>query len=132
MVAKREASGNRQPPRRCVPLALKLAVATFSALLVLAGQAADRTPAVPDQARRNELVQFIRQDCGACHGMQLTGGLGPPLTPAALRDKPVASLKATILDGRRGTAMPPWRPFFTEEEADWMAALLVRGIGDAR
>ena len=99
---------------------------------MLAGQAADPTPEVPDQARRSEMVQLIRQDCGACHGMQLTGGLGPPITPAALKDKPVASLKATILDGRRGTAMPPWRPFITEAEAEWMVALLVRGVGDAR
>jgi cytochrome c55X len=115
-----------------VPPPLKLAAATFAALLALAGHAADPATGVPDEARRGELVRLIRQDCGACHGMQLTGGLGPPITPAALKDKPVASLRATILDGRRGTAMPPWRPFLTEEEAAWMAALLVRGIGDAQ
>ncbi len=30
-------------------------------------------------ARR--LEHLLTQDCGACHGLHLTGGLGPPLTP---------------------------------------------------
>jgi cytochrome c55X len=27
--------------------------------------------------RQRELIRMVRQDCGSCHGLQLTGGLGP-------------------------------------------------------
>ena len=38
----------------------------------------------PDDARQRELVHMVRQDCGSCHGMHLTGGMGPPLPQAGL------------------------------------------------
>jgi cytochrome c55X len=63
--------------------------------------------------------------------MRLTGGLGPALTPEALRTKPAASLVATIVSGRPGTAMPPWRRFLSEAEAEWLVARLVSGDVDA-
>ena len=72
--------------------------------------------------------ELFVQDCGSCHGMHLTGGLGPPLTPAALADKPAASLAATIFHGRPGTPMPPWRTFVTEAEALWIAEQLAGGF----
>jgi cytochrome c55X len=81
----------------------------------------------PDPSRQRELVRLLRQDCGSCHGMRLTGGLGPPLTREALRDKPAESLVATIVAGRAGTAMPPWRPFLSEAEAAWLVARLQEG-----
>jgi cytochrome c55X len=31
----------------------------------------------PDAARQHELIRMVRQDCGSCHGLHLTGGLGP-------------------------------------------------------
>jgi len=73
----------------------------------------------------------LKQDCGACHGLRLTGGLGPPLTPRALKDKSAGSLVATIVSGRPGTAMPPWRPFLSEAEAEWLVARLQKGETDA-
>ena len=86
----------------------------------------------PDAARQGELLRLLRQDCGSCHGMRLTGGLGPPLTPQALRDKPADSLAATIVAGRAGTAMPPWRPFLSETEAAWLVERLQQGDARAR
>jgi cytochrome c55X len=77
--------------------------------------------------RRQALVNLVRQDCGSCHGMTLQGGLGPPLTSAALRNKRTDYLRAVILDGRAGTPMPPWRPFISESEARWMVDMLKRG-----
>jgi cytochrome c55X len=88
--------------------------------------------AAPDAARQGELLRLLRQDCGSCHGMRLTGGLGPPLTPQALRDKPADSLAATIVAGRAGTAMPPWRPFLSETEAAWLVDRLQQGDAHAR
>lgn len=84
-------------------------------------QAGAVPPAVP---RQRELVALLRQDCGSCHGMRLTGGLGPPLTAAALRAKPADALVATIVSGRPGTAMPPWQRFVSEAEARWLVTHL--------
>ena len=92
---------------------------------LLAAGAVVGAEAVPE--REQELVRLVRQDCGACHGMTLQGGLGTPLTAEALRDKPVDSLAATILGGRPGTAMPPWKPFMSEQEARWLVELLQAG-----
>jgi cytochrome c55X len=97
----------------------------------LNGEAAageDRLDTPPAKARRMELVRLVRQDCGSCHGMTLKGGLGPPLTPEALKDKPLDSLVATVLSGRPGTPMPPWDRFLDEDEARWIVRELQRGF----
>jgi cytochrome c55X len=98
-------------------------------LLAAAGMAA---AGEPPPARRAELVHLVRQDCGSCHGLTLKGGLGPALTRDALRDKPPESLAATILYGRPGTPMPPWRAFVTAAEADWVVRRLQEGTLDER
>jgi cytochrome c55X len=85
-------------------------------------------PPTPSPERARELVRMVRQDCGSCHGLTLRGGLGPALLPETLRDKPPDGLKYTILLGRPGTAMPPWKPFLSEAEADWIVAQLLRGF----
>jgi cytochrome c55X len=104
--------------------------AVLSALLlgpVLAP--AQTTPnAAPDLSRSRELVRMVRQDCGSCHGMRLTGGLGPALTREALADFPIDSLAATIYHGRPGTPMPPWRAMLSEPEARWIALRLQQGF----
>jgi cytochrome c55X len=82
----------------------------------------------PQSARRAALVDMVRQDCGSCHGLTLKGGLGPPLLPAALADKDVEQLRFVILNGRPGTAMPPWRPFLSEAEARWIVEMLRTGF----
>lgn len=82
----------------------------------------------PSPERQRELVHLVRQDCGSCHGMTLQGGLGPPLTPAALQGKPVDSLVATIHGGRPGTPMPPWHRFLSESEARWIVEQLQAGF----
>ena len=117
-------------------LALAVALSVTTGAAKTAANGADGHPtavaAAPDAARQGELLRLLRQDCGSCHGMRLTGGLGPPLTPAALADKPATSLTATILSGRTGTAMPPWRPFMNDAEAAWLVTRLQRGDTDAR
>jgi cytochrome c55X len=84
----------------------------------------------PVPERRRELLVLLKNDCGSCHGMRLTGGLGPALTPEALRAKPVESLVATIVSGRPGTAMPPWRRFLSEADAEWLVTRMVTGDVD--
>lgn len=100
----------------------------FAALLAVCAWAAAAQAGEPAAARQQQLVRMVRQDCGACHGMQLTGGLGPALTPAALADKPLDSMTAVIFGGRPGTPMPPWRGLLTEAEARWIAQALAAGL----
>lgn len=94
------------------------------ALLACAAAAA----AQPAPARRAELVELVREDCGACHGLTLKGGLGPSLEAAALADKDSEQLSFVILHGRRGTPMPPWRGLLSEDEARWVVDALKKGL----
>lgn len=77
--------------------------------------------------RQRALVHLLRHDCGSCHGMTLRGGLGPPLTAAALDGKSPRALEATILFGRPGTPMPPWAGMLTEDEVRWLVEALKSG-----
>ena len=78
--------------------------------------------------RQSELINIVKHDCGSCHGLTLKGGLGPPLTPAALTDKPRELLFNTILLGREHTPMPPWDGLLTRQEIDWLVVQLKKGF----
>ncbi len=86
----------------------------------------------PDIVRRAQLLNLLRQDCGACHGMTLKGGLGPSLLPQALAGKTPEYLRQTILDGRGGTPMPPWRGLLSTDEVAWLVDQLRNGVVDAK
>ncbi|PIX96962.1 MAG: cytochrome C55X precursor NirC [Hydrogenophilales bacterium CG_4_10_14_3_um_filter_63_21] len=79
-------------------------------------------------ARQQELTRFVRQECGFCHGLRLTGGLGSSLTAEALKDKPAETLIATIRYGRTGTAMPGWAPYLSEADTEWIVDALLKGF----
>jgi cytochrome c55X len=100
------------------------------ALLAPAAIAAQDSPpaAPPDAQRQQALVRLVRQDCGACHGMKLTGGLGPPLTRQALAERPLESIVSTTLYGRPGTPMPPWKAMLSAADAQWIAQQLQAGF----
>lgn len=88
----------------------------LTALPCLAGE-----PALKRQA---ELTRLLYDDCGSCHGLTLKGGLGPSLLPQAMQPLSSEAIAATILDGRPGTPMPPWRGMLSEDDADFLAGLL--------
>ena len=115
------------PRRHITKWALKfgLAILFGAAAASAAGAAGD-----PSAGRQQELIDLLRQDCGACHGLHLTGGLGPGLRPQDLHGKPVENLSAVILRGRPGTPMPGWQAFITESEAGWMVETLRKGLSD--
>ena len=85
-------------------------------------------PAAPSPERQRELVHLVRQDCGSCHGLLFRGGLGPALTPEALAERPREGLVATIVGGRPGTPMPPFRGMVSESEAEWIVDRLLEGF----
>jgi cytochrome c55X len=82
-----------------------------------------------DPARQAELLYLLKHDCGSCHGMTRKGGLGPALLPKNLRDRPPQLMINTVLDGRPGTPMPPWRGLLTEQEVQWLVEILRAGEG---
>ncbi len=101
----------------------------FSLLLLTIGI----PPAVANAAelsteREAELIHLLRQDCGSCHGMTLKGGLGPSLLPERLSGLPAEFLINTVLEGRKGTPMPPWKSMLSREEVSWMVEQLQQGI----
>lgn len=78
--------------------------------------------------RQAELENMLIQDCGSCHGLQFKGGLGPALLPQNLAGKPREFLLHSILQGRAGTAMPPWNALLDAHEANWMLDRLLTGF----
>lgn len=104
---------------------LLLAISPFAVHADVSGA----TPTAP--ARQSEIIRLVRNDCGSCHGLTLQGGLGPALVPSALQGKPDIALRETILRGRTGTAMPPWAPFLSEQEAEWVVEQLKKGFPHA-
>lgn len=127
-----------QPPSRVVHpwffsvnvRIVNLGCAIFFAT-VSAGAAAEPAEVV-DAARRGELVTLVRQDCGSCHGMTLKGGLGPALVPEVLKDKSADYLRLVILHGLPNTAMPPWKRFLNDAEAEWIVSNLQKGFPNGR
>ncbi|MBK0399465.1 cytochrome c [Limibaculum sp. M0105] len=103
------------PDRRLVALVLA------SALALPAGAGGGE---VTDD-RAQALERLVVQDCGSCHGLTLKGGLGPDIRAETLAGTEPESLAAIILDGVPGTAMPPWRPLISEEDARWIAEYLL-------
>ncbi|MGE5515691.1 MAG: c-type cytochrome [Bacteroidota bacterium] len=84
--------------------------------------------AAPTPARQEQLRHMVEQDCGSCHGLTRKGGLGSPLLAENLIDIGDEALAATILDGRPGTPMPPWRGLLSEDDAVWIVRHL-KGVG---
>lgn len=94
------------------------------AQFVLAAVASATELSAGDAAR---LTDFVRQDCGSCHGLTLKGGLGRPLLPKDLEHYEVEGLADIILHGIPKTAMPGWDRILNRREAEWIAGALKAG-----
>jgi cytochrome c55X len=80
------------------------------------------------QVRQAELLNFLEQDCGSCHGLKRTGGLGSPLTPKNLQHADDDTLAGIILNGIPETAMPPWNALISKEEVYFLIKHLRQGL----
>lgn len=81
----------------------------------------------PAPSRQVQLKHLLAQDCGACHGLHLTGGLGPALTRQALAGQTRDSLIATVTYGRPALAMPGWAPLLSSNDIAWLVDRLLQG-----
>ena len=115
-LASREFSALPKPALPLICLGLLFASFAGSALAQVSPQ------------RQAEIIHLLKHDCGSCHGMRLEGGLGPALRPERFQRWTREQLATTIIHGRPGTPMPPWRPFLTANEALWLAGKLKQGI----
>ena len=80
------------------------------------------------QDRQTYLLNFLEQDCGSCHGLKRTGGLGSPLTPENLEYADDETLADIIMNGIPETAMPPWKAIINEEETYFLIKHLRKGL----
>jgi len=87
-------------------------------------------PETLSKLRITELTDLLLQDCGSCHGMTMKGGLGPALTPQALKNRSREVIRLTISNGRPGTPMPPWNKILTKQEINWIVNTLYEGVKD--
>ncbi len=103
------------------------AALTGTVLMTLAAwpSAAEVVPAEVTPARQAKLKDMVDQDCGSCHGMTRHGGLGSPLLREDLAKLSAEAVIDTILEGRPGTPMPPWKAMLSRDEAAWIAAYLM-------
>ena len=74
--------------------------------------------------RQAELLYFLKHDCGSCHGLTRSGGLGSPLLAEVLVDRSDDELTEIIMEGLDGTPMPPWKELLSQEEARWLVQAL--------
>ena len=69
------------------------------------------------------------QECQGCHGPMHQGGVGSDIRPDKLKDKTSMFLAETILEGRAGTAMPPFKGTISKHEASQMVDYLQKFAG---
>ncbi len=91
---------------------------------------AEATPEpLPEQVEAQALIgdvyvgTFFQNNCAVCHGAERQGGVGLPLTPSDLTQADDVYVD-TILNGRTGTAMPPWSGTVSPEEAQAIVTFL--------
>ena len=85
---------------------------------------ANSSESTPTDDRQQVLKHMVKHDCGSCHGLNLTGGLGPPLTREVMVDRSIEYLEFTIRNGRQGTPMPPFSAILSDTDIGWMARYL--------
>ncbi|WP_173985419.1 cytochrome c [Magnetospirillum sp. SS-4] len=102
-------------------MALRVSLGVIGLVLAVAFPAV----AEPSEARRHQLRNMVEQDCGSCHGMTRKGGLGSPLLAEDLAKVSAEGLVETILEGRPGTPMPPWKSILSRDDAAWIVAYLL-------
>ncbi len=68
-------------------------------------------------------------ECQGCHGPMHQGGVGSDIRPEKLKDKTSMFLADVIMEGRSGTAMPPFKGFLSKQEASQMVDYLQKFAG---
>ena len=104
----------RQSPARALGTVLVTSVVGVAALLAQSGQ-----------RPRDPAAETYRNICAGCHGATLSGGRAPTLLDDTWRfGGDDASVTQSILDGRPGTEMAPFRGALTDAEVESLVAYI--------
>ena len=76
-----------------------------------------------------DVEKVYELECQGCHGPMHQGGVGSDIRPEKLKDKTSMFLADTILEGRSGTAMPPFKGSISKQEASQMVDYLQKFAG---
>jgi nitrite reductase (NO-forming)/hydroxylamine reductase len=68
--------------------------------------------------------KMFEKECQGCHGPNHEGGVGADLRPTQIAKKNAYTLSETILNGRPGTAMPPFESKMNKADAQKMVDYL--------
>ncbi len=71
-----------------------------------------------------DVEKMFEKECQGCHGPNHEGGVGADLRPAKLDKKNAYTLAEVILNGRPGTAMPPFVEKMNQADAQKMVDYL--------
>ena len=71
-----------------------------------------------------DVEKMFEKECQGCHGPNHEGGVGSDLRPAVIDKKNAYMLAEVILEGRAGTAMPPFSDKLKKADADKMVDYL--------
>jgi nitrite reductase (NO-forming)/hydroxylamine reductase len=71
-----------------------------------------------------DVEKVFEKECQGCHGPNHEGGVGADLRPNIIAKKNAYELAEVILNGRPGTAMPPFKEKFSKADADKMVDYL--------
>ncbi len=81
----------------------------------------------PSTEKQTEIRTMLKNMCGACHGENLKGAMGPALNSETLANKSDEMLIDTIYNGRKGTMMSSWKASMNKDEIGWLVSVLKSG-----
>ena len=71
-----------------------------------------------------DVEKVFERECQGCHGPNHEGGVGSDLRPTVIAKKNAYKLSEVIMNGKAGTAMPPFKEKMNKDDADKMVDYL--------
>ena len=96
----------------------------FNKLVITAAILAAASSSLFADTSNMDVEKMFEKECQGCHGPNHEGGVGSDLRPAQIKKKNSYMLAETILNGRAGTAMPPFANKMNKSDADKMVDYL--------
>ena len=96
----------------------------FNKLVITAAILAAASSSLFADTSNMDVEKMFEKECQGCHGPNHEGGVGSDLRPSQITKKNSYVLAETILNGRAGTAMPPFANKMNKGDADKMVDYL--------
>ena len=96
----------------------------FNKLVITAAILAAASSSLFADTSSMDVEKMFVKECQGCHGPNHEGGVGSDLRPSQITKKNSYVLAETILNGRAGTAMPPFANKMNKGDADKMVDYL--------